>query len=183
MREIALTQSLYAIISGFYHSCTLGGMDDAEEAATRAAANREGVTHLSTGVAVVRGGTILMVRRAAHDYLGGTFELPGGGVEPDESLTESASREVTEETGLTISKVLATFAGFDYSTDKKPKVRQINFLATVEPGEVVLDPAEHDDFAWVDQTTYNNIQMSAEMRRCVVNALHLLESRKMADEQ
>jgi 8-oxo-dGTP diphosphatase len=103
--------------------------------------------------------------------LGGVYELPGGGVDEGETITEGAVREVKEETGLTVSKVVATFEGFDYSTDRKPHVRQVNFLVEVEPGEITLDAAEHDDYLWVDATTVDDIKMSEAMHKCVKDAL------------
>jgi len=133
-------------------------------------ANRDGITHISTGVAVVRDGKILMVRRVATDFLGGNYELPGGGVDEGEPITEGAIREVKEETGLTVSKVVTTFAGFDYSTDRKPHVRQINFIVEVNPGEVILNPKEHDDFIWVNAHNLKDIKMSTNMRRSVDDA-------------
>ena len=133
-------------------------------------ANRDGITHISTGVAVVREGKILMVRRVAADFLGGNYELPGGGVDEGETITEGAIREFKEETGLTVSKIITTFAGFDYSTDRKPHVRQINFIVEVTPEEVMLEPKEHDDFIWIDAHNLKEIKMSANMRKCIENA-------------
>ena len=137
-------------------------------------ANRDGVTHISTGVAIVRDGKILMVRRAEGDFLGGNFELPGGGVDEGETITEGAIREVKEETGLTVSKIVTTFAGFDYSTDRKPHVRQINFIVEVTPSEVTLDPKEHDDFIWVDTHNLDDIKMSTNMRQCLKTAFTII---------
>ena len=147
------------------------------EAVIRDQAQKDGVTHLSTGVAVVRDKKILLVRRVADDFMGGHLELPGGGVDEGETIEEGARRELKEETGLTVSKVLATFPGFDYSTSKKQHVRQINFLVEVEPGDVRLDPAEHDDYIWVDIDTIDTISTSDEIRACVREALRIVEKR------
>lgn len=141
----------------------------------RERAKKDGITHISTGVAIVRDGKILLARRSADDFLGGVYELPGGGVDGGETITEGAIREVKEETGLTVSRVVATFAGFDYSTDRKPAVRQVNFLVEVEPGDVVLDPEEHDDCMWVDESNVAAINMTDSMRKCVAEALELIK--------
>jgi len=142
----------------------------------REQAKKDGITHISTGVALLRDNRILMVRRAADDFLGGVYELPGGGVDEGEKIIEGAVREVKEETGLTVSKIVRMFEGFDYTTNRKPSVRQINFLVEVAPGEVVLDPAEHDDFIWVDENNTSNVNMSDNMRKCVSDALRLVNS-------
>lgn len=52
---------------------------------------------LRANVLVVRNGKVLMVRQPPE--WGGCWELPGGGVETDETLLAGAARECTEETG------------------------------------------------------------------------------------
>lgn len=52
---------------------------------------------LRANVLVVRDGRVLMVRQPPR--WGGRWELPGGGVEAEESLVEGAARECYEETG------------------------------------------------------------------------------------
>ncbi len=148
-------------------------MQDLSESSIREQASKDGITHISTGVAVARDGKILIVRRAAADYLGGQYELPGGGVDAGETIIDAAIREVKEETGLTVSKVLTVFDGFDYTTDRKPHVRQVNFLVEVEDGEIVLNPDEHDEFQWADSNTDLDGLMSANMKICVAEALQL----------
>lgn len=140
----------------------------------RAQAKKDGITHISTGAAILRDGKILMARRAADDFLGGLYELPGGGVNEGETITEGAIREVKEETGLTVSKVVTTVEGFDYSTNRKPSVRQVNFLVEVEPGDAVLDPEEHDGYRWVDKDSFGDVNMSDSMRKCVTGAFALI---------
>ena len=140
----------------------------------REQAKKDGITHISTGVAVLRNGKILMVRRTADDFLGGAYELPGGGVDEGETITDGAIREVKEETGLVVSKIVTNFNGFDYSTDKKPHVRQVNFIVEVEPGDISLSH-EHDGYIWADKENFNDINMSDSMRKCVTDALELIK--------
>jgi ADP-ribose pyrophosphatase YjhB (NUDIX family) len=59
---------------------------------------------LAVSAAIVRDGEVLLVRRA-RPPMQGLFTLPGGGVEPGETLTEALLREVREETGLTVEPV------------------------------------------------------------------------------
>ncbi len=142
----------------------------------RKQATADGVTHITVGTAVIQNGKVLVVRRAAHDFLGGVYELPGGGLDDGETIVASALRELQEESGIIGTKVLTSFPGFDYKTDVKPHVRQINFLVTTTPGAtVILDPNEHDDFQWVDEEQLATLNMTEEMRRCVAEALNLAE--------
>ena len=141
-----------------------------DENALRDKATKEGITHISTGIAVVRDNKILLVRRSIDDFLGGYYELPGGGVDDGETIQQAAMREVKEETGLEPSKVITTFEGFDYSTDKKPKVRQINLLIETKPGEVKLS-SEHDKFLWAKEEDLNDIKITESMVNCIKDAL------------
>lgn len=62
----------------------------------------EYVFHLpspSAGVAVVRCDEVLLVHRTGRLY-GGTWAIPGGVIEWDESPRDAAARELAEETGV-----------------------------------------------------------------------------------
>jgi len=144
-----------------------------DETAIRKKAEKDGVTHISTGVAIVKDGKILLLRRSIDDFLGGYYELPGGGVDDGETIEQAAMREVKEETGLVPSIVITIFKGFDYTTDKKPLVRQVNLIIEAKPGEVKLS-AEHDDFLWANKNDLGNIKITENMVDCVNDAFSKL---------
>ena len=52
---------------------------------------------------------------------------------------------------VVVTEILGTFEGFDYQTATKPKVRQINYKVAVAPGEVRLEPTEHDTYQWITE--------------------------------
>lgn len=138
-----------------------------DEAAIRKLGQKEGVTHYTTGVAVIKDGKVLVAQRASHDHLGGVYELPGGGVDEGESITEGAIREIKEELGLEVDKIVCTFRGFDYSTDRKPKARQTNFAVETKDHNVKLDSNEHSDFKWVGPNDYQGLNMTQEIKDCL----------------
>lgn len=140
-----------------------------DESFIREEASKEGITHLSTGVAVVQDDRILLVRRSVDDFLGGYYELPGGGVEEGETIEQAAKREVKEETGLIASKVITTFKGFDYATNKKPRVRQVNLLIKTKSYNVHLS-SEHDDYLWAKQNDIEKIKITDSMTDCLNDA-------------
>ena len=139
----------------------------------RKQAAADNITHLATGVAVLQGGKLLVVRRVVEDdTLGGEWELPGGGVDPGETIEQGAIRELLEETGLEVSEVVGTFAGFDYSTSKKPRVRQINFKVTAMPGDIKLEPTEHNEYRWITANDIPSLEATKEMQVCLHDALN-----------
>jgi len=50
---------------------------------------------------IVRDGRVLLIRRGKEPFKG-YWSLPGGGVEPGETMREAVKREVREETGLEV---------------------------------------------------------------------------------
>ena len=127
---------------------------------------RNGATHFVVGVVIIKDGSVLIVRRVPNDFLGGYYELPGGGVENNETLEEAVIRETFEETGLTVSRISAAYDGFDYTHDDK-KVKQINFLIDVTNHDVKLNPDEHDSFVWVSLEELKKYPMTKEIKKTI----------------
>lgn len=140
-----------------------------DEERIRQKAKEDGITHFATGIAVFQDGKLLVVRRVGYDdFLAGEWELPGGGVDIGETIEQGAARELKEETNLDVGKVIGTFEGFDYSTPKKTKVRQINFRVSVKPGDIAL--TEHDMFKWITVDEIIELRTNAVMQSCLINA-------------
>jgi predicted dehydrogenase/8-oxo-dGTP pyrophosphatase MutT (NUDIX family) len=130
------------------------------------------IASFAVGVGVLRGESVLIVHRVTHDFLGGLWELPGGGVLPNESLTEAVMRELKEETGLTVQAIHGLFTGFDYENAAHQLVRQFNYSIAVFPGDITLNPLEHDEYAWVQKEDVLKYPMSTEMLSSVNSILH-----------
>lgn len=115
------------------------------------AADADGITkHVVGAVITDDTGRILLLHRPAADFLGDLWELPSGGVEPGETLIGAVHREVTEETGLTITDIRCYLGHFDYTSGSGRPTRQFNFAAATTGSEVRL--TEHDDYKWADAT-------------------------------
>lgn len=95
------------------------------------------------GVAIIDGGRLLAARRVDPPEATGRWELPGGKLEPGESITACAVREVDEELGCRIS-VGALLEG---ETPIKAGYSLRVVLARLVDGEPV--PHEHDAIRWL----------------------------------
>ena len=70
--------------------------------------------NIGVGGAVVSGGRLLLVRRASR-HGRGNWQLPGGFIEPDETIEQAVVREVREEAGVTaeVEAVLGLRSRYD----------------------------------------------------------------------
>lgn len=133
-----------------------------DETAILAAARAAGRLFDVVGAVVLLGGRALIVQRPPESWMGGYFELPGGKVEPGESLAAAVAREVGEETGLAPLAVGAYLGHFDYDSRGGKPCRQFNFLVEVAPGAVILQ--EHIAFAWLAPGELERYPISAEVQ-------------------
>ena len=105
---------------------------------------------LAVSAAIFRDGRVLLVRRAQDPAIG-AWTLPGGRVELGETLVAAVTREVAEETGLTVR--IKALAGYrEMILDKAVAGRGRHFVilpfaAEWLAGEVRLNE-ELGDFRW-----------------------------------
>ncbi|KAK0639694.1 NUDIX hydrolase domain-like protein [Cercophora newfieldiana] len=130
---------------------------------------------------------VLLIQRAATDAFPLLWECPGGCVDPeDETILHAVQRELFEETGLCLTKVVALLDDTVEFVGKEGRARRITFLVEVEGGcesgsesgkgvQVRLNPEEHADYVWagVDDVTRGvcrgrKIQFSHEMTEGIV---------------
>ena len=113
-------------------------------------AKKDGIERFVVGAVIVNDESILFVRRAQDDFMGGIYELPSGKVDTGESLIEAMKRETLEETNLTINNIIDLCDTFDYKSKSGIQTRQFNFIVSVGDIDTLkLDPKEHDLSEWI----------------------------------
>lgn len=86
---------------------------------------------------IERGGSLLLERRA--DF--GTWGVPGGALDEDETVEQGIAREVLEETGLEVLSIelLGVFSDpsriIEYDDGNTYRLLTLAFVASVAPGE------------------------------------------------
>ena len=132
---------------------------------------------LAASAAVIRDGKVLVVRRARAPA-NGVFSLPGGVVETGETLHEAVTREVHEETALTIEPV--ALAGYRETIirDGDNQVERhfviLPFAARWVAGEPVLNE-ELSEWRWVDQAEIATLPTTPGLAAIVAAAFERLK--------
>jgi 8-oxo-dGTP pyrophosphatase MutT (NUDIX family) len=120
------------------------------------------------GVAVLRGSgddtRVLLLRRARGTFAG-AWTIVMGGVERKERASDTARREVLEETGLRVTALYTAGALDSFYDPVKDRIVMVPFfVARVEDGDVRPDQA-HDDVRWASFGDAKAVLTFAAQRR------------------
>lgn len=93
---------------------------------------------------------LLIVKRAKDETaFPDHWELPGGKVDPGETIREGLVREIFEETGLAVQAVVGKLSEISWTSPKDQAWLQNAYVVSVQqPAEVHLDPVEHGEWCW-----------------------------------
>lgn len=109
-------------------------------------------------------GSVFCFRRALDRQLfPGAWDIPGGRVEPGESLRSALAREIAEETGWTLLEMGRFVARLDWQLGEGPPYRELDFTVTVE-GDLQaprLEQAKVVEGRWISRA---NAQLLLENR-------------------
>jgi mutator protein MutT len=125
--------------------------------------------NIGVGGAVVRHGELLLVRRASTHGLG-NWQLPGGFIEPDETIEQAVVREVQEETGVTaeVEAVLGLRSRYDPETGNGIYV--VMLLKPIS-GEPVADGREVDHAGYFSLDEFCGLTKFASVRGLLIARL------------
>lgn len=132
--------------------------------------------YLAVSAAIVRDGKVLLVRRARNPALS-LYTLPGGAVETGETLTEAITREVREETALTIEPVALAGHREVIVRDAQDRIERhfviMCYAARWRSGEIVLND-ELDDARWLVPAELTGLRTTEGLAEIVASAIDIL---------
>lgn len=128
------------------------------------------------GVAVLRPGAVLLVRRGRPPNLG-AWSLPGGAQELGETAEAAARRELAEETGLTVGDLHLAANVDSIHRDPDGRVRYhytiLDFAASWQGG-APRPGGDITEVAWAGFAAFDAFALWQEARRVVAIARRLL---------
>lgn len=112
--------------------------------------------NLGVGGAVVHEGKLLMVKRASRRGRG-NWQIPGGFVEPDETIETAVTREVLEESGVE-SKVRSVLGIRNRYDDNSDNSTYVVFLLDYLGGNPTADETETSEARFFSLEEIRNLE-------------------------
>ncbi|MFE3454137.1 NUDIX domain-containing protein [Nonomuraea sp. NPDC059194] len=108
--------------------------------------------HVGVHLILRQHGKVLLLLRANTGFADGSWSVPGGCLNADETLPEGAAREALEELGIVIDPADLTFAGLCHHADPDGQARiGVFFTASRWIGEPVnAEPEKCDKIDWFE---------------------------------
>lgn len=100
-------------------------------------------------------------------HRGGHWTLPKGHPEGTETPIEAATRELFEETGLSVVKLLfdePLIESYQFSSRGKPILKTVNYFIAEVAGEIRIQKEELQDGRWVELAKAHEIVTYAQMK-------------------
>jgi 8-oxo-dGTP diphosphatase len=98
---------------------------------------------------LLRGQTLLLLRRARTGYLDGWYALPGGHLQRGEGVVDCAIRELREETGVAVeSAQLRPAAVLPYRSADQQGIDFIMMCTAFDGEPYLAEPDRFDDLGW-----------------------------------
>lgn len=125
---------------------------------------------------IVNEGRVLLLQEAAYgDGTNiGKWDVPGGRINPDESLLEGLTREIKEETGidtLKIGDVLGVYESFAPIQGEECHIIRIYYAVYLETDAVITLSTDHGAYEWVSLQNIASKQLVSNLEQLVHKVL------------
>lgn len=125
-----------------------------------------------SGKAVILADNGILILHPSGIDLNRKWHIPGGIRDNiDESILETAIREVREETGIDLAKTkgkvikVGEWKGVDKG--EKVKILAVFYVFKIQDRPAVKLSHEHDEFAWLDKTNYKQFDSNPEVHELI----------------
>lgn len=105
-----------------------------------------------SGAAIIKNNKLLLIRKIKEKH----YEFPGGKVENNETLEQTAIRETKEEINCEI-KIIKYLGYVEFSVNDK-NLRSHKFLSKIKDNQEpkIIEKDKFDDIIWLDLNEYKN---------------------------
>ena len=113
-------------------------------------ASRCAVVAVDTVIFTIRDGRLnVLLMKLDHGYFKDSWAIPGGIVDIDEDLDDTAKRRLKEKTGLTDVYLEQLYSFGEVRRDPRRRVVTVAYFALVNADNVRLEKAERDAVMWM----------------------------------
>ncbi len=110
-------------------------------------------------------------------HRGGHWTLPKGHPEGTESALECAKRELFEETGLSVVKLLSEqplIESYQFSSRGRPIHKTVHYFIAEVTGVIKIQKEELQEGKWVDLTRAGEVVTYAQMKSLLNSVIEML---------
>jgi len=133
--------------------------------------------HSAAALAINAEGKILVQREYSYPPDEVLYQLPGGGMEPDETPEQGALRELAEEAGYTATN--CRVLGYTYPDNRRSDIRQyVVECRNLSEHDIPGDPEEFLEHIWLTREEIADLVRAGKVRN-----MHMLAALQMFDAQ
>ena len=113
------------------------------------------IIRIASAILLDKEGNLLVVRKKKSKY----YMLPGGKIEPQETLIETLLRELHEELGIKLEASDFQFLGTHRTeaVNESDTTVEGNIFKLIQPlQQKINNQAEIEEFAWLSKKSYSN---------------------------